>query len=95
MPRPTRGWTMHWLFLLMAVGALYVGFSVTSTAVMVVSLLASLVLFLLWIMGWYARRIGESSRDPSQMIDPTELRRLREVAEARRNAMPPAEPPAS
>ena len=32
-----RGWTMHWLFLLMAVGALYVGFSVTSTAVMVIS----------------------------------------------------------
>ncbi|WFC41977.1 hypothetical protein [Pseudoxanthomonas sp. SE1] len=86
---------MHWLFLLMAVGALYLGFSVTSTPVMVMSLLASLVLFLLWIVSWYARRIGESSQDPSQMIDPAELRRLREVAEARRNAAPPTEPPAS
>lgn len=94
MPRPTRGWTMHWLFLLMAVGALFAGFSVTSTALMVVSLLASLVLFLLWIIGWYARRVGEGSQDPSRMIDPAELRRLRELAEARRNVPPPVEPPA-
>jgi hypothetical protein len=86
---------MHWLFLLMALGALFVGFTVTSTPVMVVSLLASLALFVVWIMGWYARRIGEGSQDPSMMIDPDELRRLREIAEARRaNAVPPSEPPA-
>jgi hypothetical protein len=86
---------MHWLFLLMAVGALFVGFTVTSTPLMVVSLLASLALFVVWIMGWYARRVGESSQDPSMMIDPAELRRLREIAEARRaNAVPPSEPPA-
>lgn len=95
MPPATRGWMMHWLFLLMAVGALYVGFTVTSTPVMVVALLASLVLFVVWIMGWYARRAGEGSLDPSMMIDPAELRRLREIAEARRaSATPPAEPPA-
>ena len=45
MPPATRGWMMHWLFLLMAVGALFVGFTVTSTPLMVVSLLASLALF--------------------------------------------------
>lgn len=95
MPPATRGWMMHWLFLLMAVGALFVGFTVTSTPLMVVSLLASLALFVVWIMGWYARRVGESSQDPSMMIDPAELRRLREIAEARRaNAVPPTEPPA-
>jgi hypothetical protein len=95
MPPATRGWMMHWLFLLMAVGALFVGFTVTSTPLMVVSLLASLALFVVWIMGWYARRVGESSQDPSMMIDPAELRRLREIAEARRaNAVPPSEPPA-
>ena len=38
MPPATRGWMMHWLFLLMAVGALYVGFTVTSTPVMVVAI---------------------------------------------------------
>ena len=95
MPPATRGWMMHWLFLLMAVGALFVGFTVTSTPLMVVSLLASLALFVVWIMGWYTRRVGESSQDPSMMIDPAELRRLREIAEARRaNAVPPSEPPA-
>jgi hypothetical protein len=95
MPPATRGWIMHWLFLLMAVGALFVGFTVTSTPLMVVSLLASLALFVVWIMGWYARRVGEGSQDPSRMIDPAELRRLREIAEARRaSAVPPPEPPA-
>lgn len=95
MPPATRGWMMHWLFLLMAVGALFVGFTVTSTPLMVVSLLASLALFVVWIMGWYARRVGEGSQDPSRMIDPAELRRLREIAEARRaSAVPPPEPPA-
>lgn len=95
MPPATRGWMMHWLFLLMALGALFVGFTVTSMPLMVVSLLASLALFVVWIMGWYARRVGEGSQDPSMMIDPAELRRLREIAEARRaNAVPPSEPPA-
>ena len=63
--------------------------------VMVLLLLASLGLFVAWIMGRHARRLGETSRDPSMMIDPAELRRLRELAEARRTATPPpTEPPA-
>ena len=69
--------------------------AIAGISLMVVSLLASLALFVVWIMGWYARRVGESSQDPSMMIDPAELRRLREIAEARRaNAVPPSEPPA-
>ena len=40
-------------------------------------------------------RIGSNSRDESQMIDPVELRRLREIAEARKaGPAPPVEPPA-
>ena len=86
---------MHWLYLLLALAALVLAIKTTSTSLMVVSLLASLVLFVVWIMGWYARRAGEGSQDPSMMIDPAELRRLREIAEARRaSAAPPAEPPA-
>lgn len=94
MPRPTRGWTMHWLFLLMAVGSLVMAMRTTSMALMVVLMLASLGLFVAWIAGWYARRVGENNGGPAMMIDPAELRRLREVAEARRNAAPPSEPPA-
>jgi len=87
---------MHWLFLLLALAAMGVAVRTTSLALMLVCLLASLGLFIAWIMGWYAARVGSSSRDESQMIDPAELRRLRETAEARKAGnLPPAEPPAS
>ena len=87
---------MHWLFLLLAFAALGVGLRTTSVALMVICLLAALGLFIAWIMGWYAARVGSNSRDESQMIDPVELRRLREIAEARKAGMqPPVEPPAS
>ena len=86
---------MYWLFLLMAIGCMFMALRTTSMPLMVVLMLASLGLFVAWIMGRHARRLGESSRDPSMMIDPAELRRLRELAEARRNTTPPpTEPPA-
>ena len=85
---------MHWLFLLLAVGALAVALKTSSVALMLVCLLASLGLFVAWIMGWYAVRVGSNARDESHMIDPTELRRLREIAEARKaGAQSSAEPP--
>jgi hypothetical protein len=85
---------MHWLFLLLALGALAVALKTSSAALMVVCLLASLGLFVAWVMGWYAARVGSNARDESQMIDPVELRRLREIAEARKAGLqPPAEPP--
>ena len=86
---------MHWLFLLLALAAMAVALKTASVALMVVCLLVALALFVAWIMGWYAARIGDSRRDESQMIDPVELRRLREIAEARKAGLqPPVEPPA-
>lgn len=85
---------MHWLFLLLALGALAVALKTSSMALMLLCLLASLGLFVAWIMGWYAVRAGSNARDESHMIDPVELRRLREIAEARKaGAQPPSEPP--
>jgi hypothetical protein len=85
---------MHWLYLLFAAGALVLSMRTTSTALMVVGLIASLGLFVAWIVGWYAARMGDSRRDESHMIDPTELRRLRELAEARKQGtVPPPGPP--
>ena len=87
---------MHWLFLLIAIGALICAFVSGPTWLMVLCLLVSLVLFVAWAMGLYAARIGDSSRDESQMIDPVELRRLREIAEARKAGLQSsAEPPHS
>ncbi|AEO40326.1 hypothetical protein IPT12_04700 [Xanthomonas perforans] len=77
---------MHWLFLLMALGALVLAFSTPHVWLLVVSLLVALVLLLLWTRGWFASRMGDTQRDTSSMIDPAELRRLRELAEARKSA---------
>ncbi|WP_372166745.1 hypothetical protein [Xanthomonas axonopodis] len=77
---------MHWLFLLMALGALVLAFSTPHVWLLVVSLLVALVLLLLWTRGWFASRMGDTQSDTSSMIDPAELRRLRELAEARKSA---------
>ncbi|AZR21044.1 hypothetical protein [Xanthomonas vasicola] len=77
---------MHWLFLLMALGALVLAFSTPHVWLLVVSLLVALLLLLLWTRGWFASRMDDTQRDTSSMIDPAELRRLRELAEARKSA---------
>ncbi len=85
---------MHWLFLLLGLGAMALALKTPSNAVMGFSLLAALVLFVLWLAGLYSARMAGRSRDVSAMIDPAELRRLREQAEARKAAARDAEPPA-
>ena len=85
---------MHWLYLLLAMAALAVAIKTTSTGLMALCLLAALVLLVLWLAGLYASRMEGRARDPSTMIDPAELRRLREQAEARKAAANGTEPPA-
>ena len=80
---------MHWLFLLFAIGLLGVAFTIktSSTAdivLLTVCLLGSLSLLVAWIMALYAARVGSTQRDETQMIDPVELRHLRELAAARK-----------
>ncbi len=75
---------MHWLFLLFAFGLLGVALKTSSAVLMSVCLLGSLALFVAWIMTWYAARVGSTQRDETQMIDPAELRRMRELAAARK-----------
>ena len=84
---------MQWLFLLLAIAAMATAFLATSTAVLAISLVAALVLFGLWAMSRYAARVASQGRDVSMMIDPAELRRLREIAEARKAAGSDAAPP--
>ena len=85
---------MHWVLLLLAIGAFAVAMKTTSVGLMAICLLAALVLVVLWVLGLYSARVGARSRDESTMIDPVELRRLREQAEARKLAASQAEPPA-
>ena len=77
---------MYWLYLLLAIAALLLALKTTSSGVMVLGLLAALALIVLWLAGLYSARMAGRSRDPSTMIDPAELRRLREQAEARKAA---------
>ncbi|MDH5822618.1 hypothetical protein QFW77_06380 [Luteimonas sp. RD2P54] len=83
---------MPWLFLLLAIAAFAIAMSTKSLALAVVCILAALVLLVIWVMGLLAQRVGSQTRDDSMMIDPQELRRLREQAEARRSAEAPAAP---
>ncbi|MBW3550909.1 MAG: hypothetical protein KY442_08840 [Proteobacteria bacterium] len=84
---------MPWLFLLLALAAFAVAFKTPSVGVLVVCLLAAFALMLAWIIGLLQQRLGSRGRDESQMIDPVELRRLREQAEARKLAESQSEPP--
>ena len=77
---------MHWLFLLLGFAAMVVAFKTTSSGLMAICLLAALVLFIVWLAGLYSARMAGRSRDASMIIDPAELRRLREQAEARKLA---------
>ena len=77
---------MHWLYFLLAIASIGIALKTTSSGLMVLCMLAALVLLVLWLAGMYSARMAGRSRDPSTMIDPAELRRLREQAEARKAA---------
>jgi len=74
---------MHWLFLLLALGALILAFSTPHLWLLLTSLLAALLLLAAWARGQYRSRMGEADGD-AQIIDPVELHRLRTLAAARR-----------
>ncbi len=78
---------MPWLFLLLALASLAAAFKSSSPALVVVWLLVSLALFVAWVMGLLSKRVGNSSRDISHVLDPEEMRRMREQAEARKAAL--------
>lgn len=77
---------MPWLFLLLAIAAFAIAMTTASMALAVACILAALALLVIWVMGLVAQRVGNQARDDAMMIDPQELRRLREQAEARRAA---------
>ena len=83
---------MPWVFLLLAIAAFAIAFKTTSVALVLVCLLVALGLLVAWALSLLAQRVGSRSRDEGLMLDPQELRRLREQAEARR-LHPPSEPP--
>lgn len=74
---------MPWLFLLSGLCLLAVGVTTRSVTLAAVSLVAAVVLLLLWVLGLVARRVGSQTRDTTMMLSPEELRRLRKHADKR------------
>jgi len=83
---------MPWLFVLLALGAVVIAFTTTSVAFAAIALVLSLVFVVIGVLGLLAQRVGNQSRNEAMMVDPVELRRLREQAEARRTAAAAASP---
>ena len=77
---------MPWLFLILAVAALAVGFKATSVALLLICLLVAFALILAWVLTLLGQRVERRSRHESMMLDPEELHRLREQAEVRKLA---------
>ena len=77
---------MAWLFLILAVAAFAVAFKTTSVALLVTCLLLAFALILAFVLKLLSERVDSRSRNEAMMLDPEELRRLREQAEMRKLA---------
>lgn len=75
---------MPWILFLLALAALAVAFITTSIALLMLCLIAAFGFTVGGIMHLFAQRVSSRSRDETLMLDPEELRRLREQAEARK-----------
>lgn len=75
---------MPWLLFLFALAAFGVAFTTTSVGILAVCLLLAFILSLAGVMQLLARRIDSGSRSAGPLLDPEELRRLREQAAARK-----------
>lgn len=74
---------MYWLFLLCALGSFAMALKTAHMGLMSLALLGTLLFLLAWVRGLYMARFGDLQRDVVSIVDPAELRRLRELAQAR------------
>lgn len=74
---------MYWLFLLFALVAFATGLVLTHAGAMALAMLGALVLALCWARGLYLARFGTLQHDVSQLMDPEQLRQLRQRAQQR------------
>jgi hypothetical protein len=86
---------MFWVYLLLAIVAFAIALKASSVALVVACLLAALGLLVAAVLRLLAQRVGSQGRDDGMLLDPQELRRLREQAEARNAAAQANPPPAS
>lgn len=76
---------MAWLFLLFSITCMALAFLADSTGLLAICLVGAFVFFILWIIFLYRARFSDLQRDEIMMIDPVELRRLREQIAAKQD----------
>lgn len=87
---------MHWIYLIASLACLGLAMLRSMPTIGVLIFVAgSLAFMVAWILGWMSSRISSQSRDVSHIMSPEELRRLREQAEARKNAQSSGDSPSS
>ena len=78
---------MHWLYFLAALACLGLAMKTSLPAWAVLGLiLIALGLLVAWMLGWMASRLAGVSRSDAHMVSVDDLRRLRQQAEARKQA---------
>ena len=82
---------MHWLYLLLALAAMFAASKVTGWLVALL-IFAALGLMIAWLIGWISSRISSGARTDTQILSPEELRQMRELSNARKAAMNKDEP---
>jgi hypothetical protein len=78
---------MYWLYLLVALASLFGAWQLSGWLVPLL-LVAALVLFVAWLLGWAAAQAARGGGTESRILAPEELRRLREQSEARKAQEP-------
>ena len=74
---------MYWLYLLIALAALFGAYQLSGWIVLALLLLA-LACLVAWTLGWAAAQAARAGSFESRILAPEELRRLREQSEARK-----------
>lgn len=78
---------MHWIYLLASLACLALAMVRSMPTIgVLIFLFGSLGFMLAWILGWVSSRISSRSRDVSYIMSSDELKRLRDQAEARKQA---------
>ena len=83
---------MYWLYLLLALACLFGAYQLTGWVV-VLLLLMALAGLVAWVFGWATSQAARSGGG-SRILQPEDLRRLREQSDARKAAAQ-ANPPAN
>ena len=69
---------MYWLFLLLAIAALFFALTTTHGGLLLLGILAALVCALLWARGLYLARFGNAFTATPRTLHPSELQAMRD-----------------